>query len=167
MELILNQIAPLLVQLLGAIALALASAALLKGRAWMDAKLSVEQRTFLAQLATTAVHLAEMEGIGKVGATKATEARNYVNGELAAAGVTTVKSADIEATVKGAVEAAFQAEIGPKLEGVPIPPAVVITSSGMTTAAPGPDIADIVITTEVPPAPVEAPPVVDAPTPTV
>ena len=107
-----NIIAPLLVQLLGAIVLAVASAALLKARAWMDAKLSVEQRTFLAQLATTAVHLAETQDAGKSGAIKAMDAQDYVNGELAAAGVTSVKAADIESTVVGAVQTAWSDQIG-------------------------------------------------------
>lgn len=125
MDIILNQIAPLLVQLLGAIVLALASAALLKGRAWMDARLSVEQRTFLAQLAATAVHLAEVEGAGQVGAQKAAAARRYVDGELMAHGITTVQSGDIEATIIGAVEGAYKAEIGPTY----LPPAPVVVMS--------------------------------------
>lgn len=107
-----NIIAPLLVQLLGAIVLAVASAALLKARTYLDAKLSVEQRTFLAQLATTAVHLAETQGAGKSGALKAMDAQDYVVGELTANGTKTVKVNDIESTVVGAVQRAWSDEIG-------------------------------------------------------
>jgi hypothetical protein len=110
---LLDTIAPLLVQILGAIVLALASAALLKARVWLDVQLSTQQRAVLGQLATTAVHLAEQEGLGKMGTEKAAIAQKYVDGELEAAGISTVKFGDLEAAVKGAVEAAWRGELGP------------------------------------------------------
>lgn len=107
-----NTIAPLLVQLLAGLVLALASAALLKGRAWIDGKLTEQQRSFLQHLAETAVHLAEKEGAGKLGTEKAALAQQYVDRELSAARIDTVRFGDIEAVIIGAVQKAWSDQIG-------------------------------------------------------
>ena len=107
-----NTIAPLLVQLLEALLLALASAALLKGRTWLDGKLTEQQRAFLQQLAETSVHLAEKEGAGKLGTEKAALAQQYVDRELSAARIDTVRFGDIEAVIIGAVQKAWSDQIG-------------------------------------------------------
>ena len=151
-----NQVAPLLVQLLGALVLAIASALLLKAAPVIADFRTQQGLAIVAALSKVGVHTAEVEGLGKTGAEKAVAARQYVNGELAKAGVTTVKAADVEGTVKGAVEAAFQNEIGP---GPLFHPAPVVVGPVVVTEPPaGPEVPNL--------APVETPLVVDAPTPT-
>lgn len=108
-----NQLAPLVVQIVGIVLLAVLSAILLKAREILQTQLSAQQRSFLAELASTAVHMAETEGLDKTGAQKAAMAQKYVGDELAQLGVKTASSADVEATIVGAVQRAWQREIGP------------------------------------------------------
>ncbi len=108
-----NQIAPLLVQLAGFVVLATVSALVLEGKKALSADLTANQRKVLGDLASVAVHFAEKEGAGKVGSEKAAIAAAWVNRELIASGVTSVGFADIQSAVVGAVQKAWSEEIGP------------------------------------------------------
>jgi hypothetical protein len=108
-----NQAAPLLVQLMGILLLAAASGALLKLRQLLQASLTERQRQLLSDLASMAVHYAEIEGLGKAGAEKAAMARALVDSELRSRGIVSISAADLEAAVIGAVQRAWSYEIGP------------------------------------------------------
>ncbi len=108
-----NQVAPLLVQLAGAILLALLSLLVLKARRWLDQHLTPGQEQFLNRLAAAAVQFAEAEGAGQAGTAKAQLARDWMTKELTAAGISSVGFDDIQGAVTAAVQRAWSREIGP------------------------------------------------------
>lgn len=127
-----NQLAPLVMQIIGIIILAIVSAILMKARGIAEMQLNADQRSFLAELASTAVHLAETEGLGKAGSQKAAMAQSYVAYELAHLGVTSVSSADVASTIVGAVQRAWAREISRP----PTPSAAVNIAAEAATANP-------------------------------
>ncbi len=129
-----DQLAPLVLQILGIVLLAVLSTVFAKSKQIAEAQLSATQRSLLANLAVTAVHLAEKEGLEKTGAEKAAMAAQYVNGELAAAGIKTVRFADIDATVIGAVQKAWADELGPSYHEAPAAPPAAETATPAPTA---------------------------------
>lgn len=164
LQILANQVAPILVQL--AVAALVARLVLLtpKLHAFLDEHITPAQQTMLATLSESAVHFAEAQGAGQAGAAKLKVACDFADSRLRAAGITSVTAGDIIAAVQKAwADSAYTYKHAEK----PAAPTAVITSSGMTTVARGPNIGDVVVTTEAPPAPVESPPVVDAPVPTV
>ena len=128
-----NQLAPLVMQIIGILILAIVRAILMKARGIAEMQLNADQRSFLAELASTAVHLAETEGLGKAGSQKAAMAQSYVAYELAHLGVTSVSSADVASTIVGAVQRAWAREIGPR---PPTPSAAVNIAAEAVTANP-------------------------------
>lgn len=137
---LLNTIAPLVLQILAAVVLAAISALLLKGKELVQGELSAQQQGFVAALASTAVHLAEQQGLGKTGVEKAELAQQFVGRELAAAGISTLSGSDVGAAIIGAVQRAWAHEIGPTEP----PPTEVLRDviAQATAATPAPKPAD-------------------------
>lgn len=115
MQQLANTVAPLVVQILAAVVLAIVSALLLRGKQFVESRLSAQQREFIYDLAETAVHFAEKQGQGldKAGEEKARIAQNYVDRELRAAGITVISGSDVQAAIIGAVQRAWSQSIGP------------------------------------------------------
>ncbi len=108
-----NQLAPLVLQIIGIVVLAVLSMILMKAKGIAEAQLNADQRALLGELAAVAVHMAEKEGADKAGADKAAMAQRYVGEELAKLGIDSINSADVAGTIIGAVQRAWKREIGP------------------------------------------------------
>ncbi len=103
----LNRIAPLLDQLLLAVVLFLASALLLKSKAWLDEHLTPPEEALLLKAAAAAVHFAEANGVGLPGKAKFDMACKLVSSALTTTGVTSITFDTIEHDVAAAVQEAF------------------------------------------------------------
>ncbi len=106
-----NQVAPLLVQLLGALVLAVVSALCLAGVKLLNTHTTEKQRQLLYELAAMAVNFAEREGAGKAGDEKAKMAQDCLDRLLGAWGITTIKGVDVYDSLEAAIETAWRNEI--------------------------------------------------------
>lgn len=138
-----NQVAPILLQL--AITVLIARAVLLapKIHAFLDQHTTPAQQAMLDKYFEGAVHFAEAQGAGQVGAAKLEIAVAFMNMKLKAAGITGIDAEDVVAGVQKAFAESTYAyqHTKPELPVVVVNTAAPVTEppAGSPTGTPNPD----------------------------